>query len=43
MYVPRPAVIDFRVRREESVYPMVPSGATITEMIGGAPAKRGKS
>jgi len=40
---PRPAVIDFQVRREESVYPMVPAGATITEMIGGAAAKRGKS
>ncbi len=39
---PRPAVIDFRVRKEESVYPMVPSGASITEMIGGAAAGRSK-
>jgi len=39
---PRPAVIDFRVRQEESVYPMVPAGASITEMIGGAAGRRKK-
>ncbi len=31
----RPAVLDFRVRREENVFPMVPAGKSITEMIGG--------
>jgi acetolactate synthase-1/2/3 large subunit len=30
-----PFVIDFRVEREENVYPMVPAGAAINEMIGG--------
>jgi len=30
---PKPVVIDFRVSREEGVYPMVPSGAALTEMI----------
>ena len=30
---PKPVVIDFRVSREESVYPMVPAGAALTEMI----------
>jgi acetolactate synthase-1/2/3 large subunit len=30
---PRPVVIDFHVSREESVYPMVPAGAALTEMI----------
>jgi len=37
----RPALIDFRVRPDENVFPMVPAGASITEMIGGA-ATRGK-
>jgi acetolactate synthase-1/2/3 large subunit len=37
----RPAVVDFRVRREENVFPMVPSGQSIDDMIGGhAPKKR---
>jgi acetolactate synthase-1/2/3 large subunit len=37
----RPAVIDFRVRREENVFPMVPSGQSLDDMIGGhAPRKR---
>jgi len=37
----RPTVIDFRVRREENVFPMVPSGQSLDEMIGGhAPRKR---
>jgi len=29
----RPVVIDFRVAREENVYPMVPAGGSLTEMI----------
>jgi acetolactate synthase-1/2/3 large subunit len=32
-----PFVIDFRVEREENVFPMVPAGAAINEMIGGHP------
>jgi acetolactate synthase-1/2/3 large subunit len=28
-----PALIDFRVEKEEAVYPMVPSGASLDEMI----------
>jgi acetolactate synthase-1/2/3 large subunit len=40
---PRPAVIDFHVRQEENVYPMVPSGASIMEMIGGTAGRRKKS
>ena len=40
----RPAVIDFNVAAEENVYPMVPAGSSITEMIGGvAPRRRKKS
>jgi acetolactate synthase-1/2/3 large subunit len=40
----RPAVIDFKVAGEENVYPMVPAGSSITEMIGGvAPRRRKKS
>ena len=31
----RPAVIDFKTSPEENVYPMVPAGQEITEMIGG--------
>ena len=31
--VPQPVIMDFRVDREESVYPMVPAGAPITEML----------
>jgi acetolactate synthase-1/2/3 large subunit len=30
-----PFVIDFRIEREENVFPMVPAGAAINEMIGG--------
>jgi acetolactate synthase-1/2/3 large subunit len=30
---PGPVVIDFRVEREEAVYPMVPSGADLDAMI----------
>ncbi|NLT34401.1 MAG: biosynthetic-type acetolactate synthase large subunit [Gaiellales bacterium] len=29
-----PAVIDIRVKREANVYPMVPAGATVDEMLG---------
>ncbi len=39
----RPAVIDFRTSAEENVYPMVPAGQEITEMIGGSPKRRRKS
>ena len=31
--VPQPVIMDFRVDREEGVYPMVPAGAPITEML----------
>jgi acetolactate synthase-1/2/3 large subunit len=31
--VPRPVIMDFVVEREECVYPMVPAGAPITEML----------
>lgn len=36
----RPTVIDFVVAKEENVYPMVPAGKEITEMIGGHPKAR---
>jgi acetolactate synthase-1/2/3 large subunit len=39
----RPAVIDFRTSAAENVFPMVPAGQEITEMIGGSPKKRRKS
>jgi acetolactate synthase-1/2/3 large subunit len=29
----KPTLIDFRVAREENVYPMVPAGGSLTEMI----------
>ena len=32
---PKPFVIDFRVDREENVYPMVPAGGSINKMIRG--------
>jgi acetolactate synthase-1/2/3 large subunit len=31
--IPKPVIMDFRVDREEGVYPMVPAGAPITEML----------
>jgi acetolactate synthase-1/2/3 large subunit len=31
--IPKTVIMDFVVEREESVYPMVPSGAPITEML----------
>ncbi len=37
----RPVVIDFRTSAEENVYPMVPAGQEITEMIGGQ-SRRGR-
>jgi len=39
----RPAVIDFRTSAEENVFPMVPAGSEITEMIGGQSRKGRKS
>ncbi|MBT8356904.1 MAG: acetolactate synthase large subunit, partial [Deltaproteobacteria bacterium] len=30
---PKPVIMDFVVEQEESVYPMVPAGAPITEML----------
>jgi acetolactate synthase I/II/III large subunit len=40
----RPTVIDFKVAGEENVFPMVPAGQSITELIGGKATgrKRGK-
>jgi acetolactate synthase-1/2/3 large subunit len=36
----RPTVIDFKISPEENVFPMVPAGQSITELIGGkAPRK----
>jgi acetolactate synthase-1/2/3 large subunit len=31
--IPKPVIMDFAVEKEESVYPMVPAGAPITEML----------
>ncbi|UCF58105.1 MAG: biosynthetic-type acetolactate synthase large subunit [Deltaproteobacteria bacterium] len=31
--IPKPVIMDFLVEREECVYPMVPAGAPITEML----------
>ncbi len=39
----RPTVIDFKVRQEENVFPMVPAGQDITEMIGGTSGRRKRS
>ena len=30
---PGPAVIDIRVRREANVYPMIPAGGTVHDMM----------
>jgi len=38
----RPVVMDFVVNREENVYPMVPAGKPIREMILGPAAEKGK-
>lgn len=32
---PRPVVLDFHVAKQEKVFPMVPAGAALREMIGG--------
>jgi acetolactate synthase I/II/III large subunit len=34
---PGPALVDFRVEREENVFPMVAPGGSIDEMLGGIP------
>ena len=31
--IPKPVIMDFLVEKEEGVYPMVPAGAAITEML----------
>ena len=31
--VDKPVIVDIRVEREENVYPMVPAGASLTEML----------
>ena len=31
--IPQPVIMEFQVDKEESVYPMVPAGAPITEML----------
>jgi acetolactate synthase-1/2/3 large subunit len=31
--IPRPVIMDFLVEKEECVYPMVPAGAPLTEML----------
>jgi acetolactate synthase-1/2/3 large subunit len=38
----RPSVIDFRTSAEENVFPMVPAGQEITEMIGGQAKGKGR-
>ena len=39
----RPAVIDFRVRQEENMFPMVPAGKSLDEMVGGHAPRRRRS
>jgi acetolactate synthase-1/2/3 large subunit len=39
---PEPCVMDFQVAREENVYPMVPAGEAIRNMILGPERKRGR-
>jgi acetolactate synthase-1/2/3 large subunit len=36
----RPTVIDFKISPEENVFPMVPAGQAITEMIGGKASRK---
>jgi len=31
--VDKPVIVDIRVEKEENVYPMVPAGASLTEML----------
>jgi acetolactate synthase-1/2/3 large subunit len=40
--IPEPCIMDFRVDREENVYPMVPAGEGIKNMILGPGEKKGK-
>ena len=43
MAEPGPFLIDFMVEPEENVYPMVPPGATLAEVMEEAPHKGAKS
>ena len=38
----RPTVIDFKIPPEENVFPMVPAGQSITELIGGKASRKTK-
>jgi acetolactate synthase-1/2/3 large subunit len=38
----RPTVIDFKVSPEENVFPMVPAGQSITDLIGGKASRRAR-
>lgn len=38
----RPTVIDFKISPEENVFPMVPAGQSITELIGGKASRKTK-
>jgi acetolactate synthase-1/2/3 large subunit len=40
---PEPCVMDFQVDREENVYPMVPAGESIRNMMLGPEKKKKKS
>ena len=40
---PGPALIDFRVEREENVYPHVPAGGSVTEMLEEPPVTEAES
>jgi len=40
--IPKPVIIDFQVDPEECVFPMVPAGASIKDMILGKPTKEPK-
>ncbi|RKY92882.1 acetolactate synthase large subunit, partial [candidate division KSB1 bacterium] len=33
--IPKPVVLDFHIEPEENVFPMVPAGASLNQMIGG--------
>jgi acetolactate synthase I/II/III large subunit len=38
----RPTVIDFKISPEENVFPMVPAGQSITELIGGKASRKAR-
>ncbi len=38
----RPTVIDFKIAPEENVFPMVPAGQAITELIGGKATRKAR-